>query len=76
MNPVVLTLRPDGSCTCFYTEAIDLSQLGRLEVKRATVIEFNNETQLWEVVDGYGEILFQHASRAGCLGWEKENLGE
>jgi hypothetical protein len=74
MNPVVLTLRADGSCACFYTEAIDLMQLGKLEVQRATTIEFNNEKQLWEVVDGYGEILFQHASRAVCLNWEQLHL--
>ncbi len=64
----------DGTAQCFYTEAIDLAELGRLEVRRATVIEFNNEQQLWEVVDEYGEILFQHASRAACLGWEQEHL--
>ena len=74
MNSTI-TFTPDGNGQCLYTEAIDLKNIGTLEIKRATNIEFNDRTQLWEVRDAKNNgILFQNASREICIAWEHENL--
>jgi hypothetical protein len=40
-----------GLGQCLYTELIDLSSIGSLEVHRASTIEFNQSNQQWEVRD-------------------------
>ncbi len=70
-----ITFSSDGNGHCLYTEAILLGSIGTLEIKRATNIEFNDHTQLWEVRDAKNNgILFQNASREICIAWEHENL--
>ena len=70
-----ITFSSDGNGHCLYTEAILLGSIGTLEIKRATNIEFNDHTQLWEVRDAKNNgILFQNASREICLCWEHENF--
>ena len=64
----------DGSAHCLWTDAICLHELGRLEITRASQIEFNNSTQHWEVKDRKGRVRFIARSRAVCLEWEHENL--
>src|SRR5213075_2057912 len=51
MSTIVLKFNPSGLGECLYTELIDLSSIGSLEVRRATTIEFNPEKQQWEVRD-------------------------
>ncbi len=70
----ILTFNPNGTGSCLYTELIDLSSLGRLEIQRATTIEFNNQTQHWEVKDRRGKPLFFARHRQACLEWEQQNL--
>jgi hypothetical protein len=70
----VLTIIPNGNISGLYTELIDLSSLGRLEIRRASTIEFNNQTQHWEVKDRRGTLLFFARSRNACLEWEHGNL--
>jgi hypothetical protein len=65
---------PDGSAHCLWTDAISLHELGRLEITRASHIEFNNATQKWEVMDPKGRVRFIARSRAACLEWEHGNL--
>ena len=70
-----ITFSSDGNGHCLYTEAILLGSIGTLEIKRATNIEFNDHTQLWEVRDAKNNgILYQDASREICLRWEHDNL--
>lgn len=69
--PEVLHFQPDGTGAGLYTEAIDLQQIGRLEMSRASTIEFNLENQQWEVFDFTGHRLFADASREVCLRWER-----
>lgn len=71
---IKLLALPDGSCQCFYTEAIDLAAIGRLHIKRASTIEFDNPAQLWRLFDRKGRCLFASTSRAECLRWEQQNL--
>lgn len=74
MNGLVLTFDPAGQGHCLYSEAIDLASLGRLEIRRASTIEFNNQTQRWEVKDLRGQVLFFARSRQDCLLWETNAL--
>jgi hypothetical protein len=69
-----ISFKPDGTTQCLWTDAISLHELGRLEIHRATNIEFNNSTQHWEVKDRRGKVRFIAKSRASCLEWEQQNL--
>ena len=64
----------DGTAQCLWTEALPLHELGRLEIHRASHIEFNIITQHWEVRDRKGRVRFISRSRSACLEWEQENL--
>ena len=65
-----LVFKPDGTCAGLYTEMIDLTQLGRLQVKRVSNIVFDNEKQAWRVKDERGFPLFTAPTRRQCLEWE------
>lgn len=71
-----LVFGPDGRVHGLYTEVIDLNRIGRLQIQRATTIEYCNEQQLWQVRNLCGAILFSHPSRQQCLNWEFEHLGD
>jgi hypothetical protein len=73
MNTLVLTVKNTGEAGCLYSELIDLSSIGSLEVSRASVIEFNQQKQRWEVLVGK-KVLFSHSSRAVCLAWEVQHF--
>jgi hypothetical protein len=65
---------PNGTAQCLWTGAFCLHELGRLEVTRASNLEFNNQTQHWEVKDRRGKTRFIAKSRSACLEWEHQNL--
>jgi hypothetical protein len=69
-----ISFTPEGTAQCLWTEALPLHELGRLEITRATKIEFNNVTQHWEVKDRKGKVRFDAKSRTACLAWEQQNL--
>ena len=71
---IQISFKPDGTAQCLWTDAIVLHELGRLEIHRATNIEFNNITQHWEVKDLRGKVRFIARSRTACLKWEQQNL--
>lgn len=71
-----LVFGPDGRVHGLYTEAIDLNQLGRLHVRRATSIEYSNEMQLWHVRNLHGVVLYSNPSRQQCLSWESGHVGD
>jgi len=76
MKSHTITFCPDGAVNCLWTEAIPLHELGRLEVQRASTIEFNGAQQEWEVrlASDPGTVAFSHVSRAICLDWERQAL--
>lgn len=73
MNMLVLTIKNNGEAGCLYSELIDLSSIGLLEVSRASNIEFNHQKQRWEVQTG-GKVLFSNSSRAVCQAWEIQHF--
>ena len=74
MSVHVLKFDSAGLGHCLYTELVDLAAIGRLEISRASNIEFNQPTQEWEVRDLEGQVLFSHASRSVCLDWENQHF--
>ena len=74
MNSVI-TFAQDGTGRALYTEAIDLERIGDLSIKRASEIEFCNDTGLWTVrMAGESRILYRHPSRQKCLDWEQQYI--
>lgn len=70
-----LRFEPNGQIDCLYTEAIDLRELGKLEITRATDIRYDHATQQWQVHDAESDaVLFANPSRSECLRWENQNL--
>ena len=65
-----ITFTQEGTAQCLWTEALPLHELGKLEVTRASNLEFNNSTQHWEVKDRRSKIRFIAKSRSACLEWE------
>ena len=76
MTPHVLTFAPDGEGHCLYTEAIELAAIGRLTLRRATTVEFDSQTQQWEVRDATGVLLHADPSREACLDWEHRHFNQ
>ena len=73
MNTII-SFKPNGTAQCLWTEALPSHEIGRLEITRASNIEFNNTTQHWEVQDLKGKVCFFARSRSACLEWEQQNL--
>jgi hypothetical protein len=74
MNLCVLIFDSTGHGFCLYSELIDLQLIGELKINRASQIEFNNQTQQWEVKNLSGRVLFSHTQRKECIEWEHQNL--
>jgi hypothetical protein len=72
----VLTFAPDGTVRGLYTEAVPLHELGRLSVRRASTIEFDDEAQAWTVRSPGGVELYQSSSRQECLDWERDHFNK
>lgn len=72
---VVIRFNPDGSAKCLWTDRIDLTQIGNLKVRRASRIEFDNASGLWEVwIQGQAIAIFRATSRQACLDFEHETM--
>jgi hypothetical protein len=74
MDPINITIAPDGTARCLWTETVPLHELGRLNIQRATTIEFDNQAQAWRVFDAMGDCLYCSPSRETCLAWERQHL--
>lgn len=71
---IQISFNLDATAQCVWTEALPLHELGRLEITRASNIEFNHADQKWEVIDRKGRVRFIAKSRAACLEWEQKHL--
>jgi hypothetical protein len=77
MNSVtVITFAPDGTAWGLWTEIVPLHELGRLDIQRASTVEFQPSTQKWEVrlASNPDAVAFSHPSRETCLEWERNTL--
>jgi hypothetical protein len=74
-TPVVLCVRPDATIEGLHQDALNLEDLGDLEVKRASAVEFDPTRRQWVVEDAAtGKELFAHAKRDVCIQWEVEHF--
>jgi hypothetical protein len=72
----VIAVEPDGTFKCLYTEEIDLRELGALTTERASHVEPNNETGLWEVRLASGQYIGARPTRKEALEFEVRYLQE
>jgi hypothetical protein len=72
----IISFARDGTARCLWAETVPLLELGRLEIQRASTIEFSPTTQEWEVrlASSPGVIAFSNSSRETCLNWERNTL--
>ena len=66
----------DGTVRCLWTEVLPLHEFGRLDINRASTVEFNSVKQQWEVrmASNPDVVAFSHASRETCLNWERATI--
>lgn len=74
MDEIVVLLYPDGRTKCLWTDEIDLHQIGKLSVERASSVEFNPTPQEWEIITPDGIVRGSHPSRAVAIEMEIEYL--
>ena len=76
MNHHVMIFGTSGTARCLWTEAVPLQELGRLDVQRASAVEFNPTTQVWEVrlASAPEVVAYAHPSRETCLEWERSRI--
>lgn len=67
-----LFLRTDGSIEGLYTDQINLQELGRLNVIRATNVEFEANRQEWLVTLPNGKEILSNQNRQVALNKEQE----
>ncbi len=48
---IVRISRDGRTIRCVYDDRLGLTRLGKVHVERALLVEFNEETQVWEVLD-------------------------
>jgi hypothetical protein len=65
-------IRPDGTIEGLHTDVVPLQSLGRLNVTRATNVEFDSERQEWVVTLPDGAEVYSNSSREAALKWERE----
>jgi len=78
MTTIEILFTPDGEGQCLWTEALPLHALGALKMRRASVVEFNEQRQQWEVrlPDDKITVLFASESRQSCLNWEQQHFNQ
>jgi acetyl-CoA carboxylase alpha subunit len=85
----ILEIAANGNCQCLHTDLIPLQELGRLSVRRASMVEFNEEIQQWEVRHATRRVqlsvfppitravvMARNPSRQWCLDWEQCHFQE
>jgi hypothetical protein len=74
----IININPAGRLATIFTDRLPLGRLGKLEVTRASHVEFNGDTQEWEVAwaNEPDTVVFSNVSRAACIAWEVEQLGK
>ena len=76
MSEHVIAFAPDGTARCLWTEAVPLHELGRLDIQRASTVEFDPSKQEWQVrLASHPDLVaFSDPSKETCLQWERKTL--
>ena len=73
MKEIRLEITADACVRMLHDDAIDLSQFGKVKVKRASHVEFSNRTGKWYVQSAKTKRMLRadFATREAALAWEK-----
>ena len=72
---MMLIVGPQGGVRCLYTEAVDLTSLGRLSIYRASHVEPDDQGQWWaDLAPVSGPRLGPYARRSDALSAEQRWL--
>ena len=75
-NEMELVVDAGGSVRCIYDEALDLREIGKLQISRASHVEPDAEGYWWaDMGPSGGPVLGPFRSRSEALGAEREWLG-
>jgi len=67
----VLNISTAGDIKCLYTELLDLSDLGEMTVRRASLVEWDDDRRGWTVAMPNGSFLAgPFVSRSEAIKWE------
>ena len=74
MPTIKLEITAKGGIQMLHDDAVNLAEFGRVEVKRASHVEYNNEVGEWYVASARTGIILKDdfKTRAEALAWEKE----
>jgi len=68
---IILEIDECGDVHGLYTDDINLFAIGKItNVRKASNVEFNVETQKWEVTSLNGKVLHENTNREKAIGWE------
>ena len=66
-----LFISPKGTVEGVYNDDIPRDKLGTSSIDRASNVEFNPNTNMWEATHMDGEFMVAAATRADCLELER-----
>lgn len=70
-----LVVGSDGGVRCIYDEALDLREIGKLQITRASHVEPDRDGYWWaDMEPSGGPVLGPFSSRTEALGAEREWL--
>lgn len=74
MIPITIEIDQDGLVNCIYTDDIDLFTIGPIiNIKKVSDVEFNIETQMWEVLVDE-KVIYKNTNRQKAIEWEIETF--
>jgi hypothetical protein len=73
----VIEISAEGHLHSLWTDELDFYEIGRVvNVHDASRVEFNEENQIWEVIDASdGQVVHCDKNRARAIEWEIVNFG-
>ena len=74
---MTMTVAPDGSIRCLYTEALDLPAIGSCRIQRASNVNPDETGKWWaDIVDGplLGPFPTRSAALTAEIEWLEENI--
>ena len=73
MPTIKLEITAKGGIQMLHDDAVNLAEFGKVEVKRASHVEYNNEVGCWLVQSAKTGIILKDdfKTRAEALAWEK-----
>lgn len=74
MNEIIIRVHPDGVVGALHNDDLDFGALGKLHVRRASHVEFDEERQEWVATLVNGEEVASSRYRASALTGEVEYL--